>query len=194
MRHLTYLGCLIVLFTLLPEGAAAPQEPSSGKKETAGPSDNERLRQMYEADQNARTGGSIDWAVVSREDKERRAAVLSILEEGGVRTSNDFYHAAMVFQHGETADEIRTAFGLAWLASQMDPDKKVARWLSAAAWDRIMMRQGMPQWYGTQFWKPTKNSPWELYKIDESAVTDEERARMEVPPLAEARKKAAAMK
>jgi len=44
------------------------------------PAGNARLREMFEADQNARTGGNIDWSVVSRQDKQRRGEVLTIME------------------------------------------------------------------------------------------------------------------
>jgi len=193
MKKLACLGCMVVVAALSMGNPVVPQEATAGTGEKGNAPDNERLRLLYEADQGARTGGKIDWAIVSREDKERRAEVLAIMSGNGLRTSADYFHAAMVFQHGETADEIRTAYGLAWLASVLDPGNKDALWLSAAAWDRVMMREDMPQWYGTQFWKPSKDAPWELYKIDESAVTDEDRIRMGVPTLAETRKKAEAM-
>lgn len=156
-------------------------------------SNNHRLLELFEADQDARSSNDIDWKMVSTQDKARREEVLSIIAKDGLHTSEDYYHAAMVFQHGEKADEIRTAYSLAWLASVMDPNNDATRWLSAAAWDRIMMRENMPQWYGTQFYKASPDAPWELYKIDESVVTDEERARMKVPPLETARERARKM-
>ena len=96
------------------------RDPSNSKIEE--PSDNARLQALYKADQEARSGGDRDWDVVSREDKARRAEVLSILKETGFRTARDYYHAAMVFQHGESTDEIRIAYSLAWLGSVLDPD------------------------------------------------------------------------
>jgi hypothetical protein len=47
----------------------------------------------------------------------------------------------------------------------------------------------MPQWYGTQYTGASDGAAWTLYKIDESAVSDEERARMNVPTLSETREK-----
>jgi len=156
------------------------------------PPDNPRLAELYQADQADRQAGpdGIDWSIVGPRDEQRREEVLSIIEDHGLRTAGDYHHAAIVFQHGGPADEIRLAFSLAWIASVLDPQNREARWLSAAAWDRIMMREDMPQWYGTNFTKPSADGPWELYKVDESAVTDEERARMYVPPLEAARERA----
>jgi hypothetical protein len=53
------------------------------------------------------------------------------------------------------------------------------------------MTLGKPQRYGTQF-KRDPGGPWYLYPVD-PAVTDEERARWNVPPLAELKKRAEAL-
>ena len=148
---------------------------------------NQTLLELYNEDQRVRKSKDIDWDSVAKQDGKRRKSVLAMIAAGKLHTSEDYYHAAMIFQHCESADEIRTAFSLAWMAITLDPSNDSARWLSAAAWDRIMMREEMPQWYGTQFSRSTPEGPWELYKIDESAVTDEERARMKVRPLQESR-------
>jgi hypothetical protein len=59
----------------------------------------------------------------------------------------------------------------------------------AAAWDRIMMRLQKPQWYGTQYVADNADSAYKLYRIDEDAVTDEERIRFHVPILKDAKKR-----
>jgi hypothetical protein len=163
--------------------AAAPPAPPEA------PADNPELAQMYRDDQAARDKpwDNIDWAEVSRRDGERRARVLALLAQGDVRTSADFYHAAMVFQHGDTPDEIRLAHSLSWISATLDPSNESARWLAAAAWDRFLMRKNLPQWYGTQYTRSAPGERWKLYKVDESAVTDEERAALHVPPLRAAR-------
>lgn len=154
------------------------------------PVDNPLLRRLFDEDQGDRTTATIDAETVKR-DARRREQVLRELRSGRLRTANDYYHAAMVFQHGESADEIRLAFSLAWTSAQMDEKKKDrALWLSAAAWDRIMMRLQKPQWYGTQYVADDANSGYRLYKIDGDAVTDRERIRLGVPVLSEAKKRA----
>lgn len=52
------------------------------------------------------------------------------------------------------------------------------------------MRQNKPQQDGTQFVE--RNGVWALYPVDDS-VTDADRAEWNVPPLAEARRRAEAM-
>lgn len=65
--------------------------------------DNQQLLALFKADQKARSTDEVDWEIASRQDKERREEVLSVIKDQGLRTAGDFNHAAMVFQHGETA-------------------------------------------------------------------------------------------
>jgi hypothetical protein len=130
----------------------------------------------------------MDWSVVGPRDEGRRARVLAILEEGRATTAVDFYHAAMVYQHGTQPSDHLCAHELALRSAEMGYDD--ARWLAAAAQDRYLMGQSRPQRYGTQF--RTKNGRWELYEVDPN-ITDTERARWNVPPLSEARAKVVKM-
>lgn len=159
----------------------------------AAPANQRELADLLLADQADRTPGpnGIDWKVVWPRDLARQARVKELLKDGEVRTADDYYAAAMVFQHGEGADEIRLAHALAFTAWQMKPDHALARWLVAASWDRLMMRLKRPQWYGTQFSKPQPDQPWVLYDIDETVVSDAERAQMGVPTLAESKARVA---
>lgn len=77
---------------------------------------------------------------------------------------------------------------LAVKAVELDPQNGRAKWLAAASKDRSLMWQGKPQLYGTQF-KRVDNR-WVLWEVDPT-VTDEERAKWNVPPLAEQKKKEA---
>jgi hypothetical protein len=149
--------------------------------------DNARLGEIFAADQAARDGGDVDWDVVAERDRAHRVEVLEMLRRGELRTAKDYFHAAMVFQHGATADDYRLAFGLAQLSATLDPDLAPAKWLTAASWDRILMSKKRPQWYGTQYHQPKPGARLALYEVDESAVTDEERTRLGVPPLAKAK-------
>src|SRR3954452_1437676 len=76
-------------------------------------------------------------------------------------------------------------------AVELDPDYPGVRWLAAAAKDRYLMWSGKPQLYGTQF-KKDKDGPWYLWQVDPT-VTDEERAKWDVPPLARAKARAVAL-
>ena len=160
---------------------------------TAYAADNRRLAEIFEADQQARSQEQVDWPALAEQDQAHRTEVLALLRANALRTSNDYFNAAIVFQHGQTPDDYLLALSLAQIAATLDPDNKPALWLTAAAMDRLLMKRKLPQWYGTQYDKPTADSPLELYMVDESVVTDEERASRNVPSLQEARARAATM-
>jgi hypothetical protein len=153
----------------------------------AAPESNTALSAIKELDQADRQSGpsKIDWASVNKRDEERRAKVMQILRDGGIRTDADYYNAALVFQHGPSVDDIRLAHALSLTASQMNPQNRAALWLSAASWDRLLMRLNRPQWYATQFVKDGER--WVLYQVDVSAVNDEERVRVGARTLEDAK-------
>ena len=101
----------------------------------------------------------IDWAKVSAEDAVRRTQVLELIKQGSVRNAEDYCNAALIFQHGDSVDDIRLAYSLATTSRALDPSGKRCKWLSAAAWDRILLRLNKPQWYGTQFTK-SQSGTW----------------------------------
>jgi hypothetical protein len=153
---------------------------------------NPELRRLHDEDQADRRPGpaGINWDEVRPRDVARRARVREILDGGGARVAADYHHAAMVFQHGEEVADFRLAHELAVKAAELDPANRQSRWLAAAAKDRELMTLGKPQLYGTQFRKV--GDRWELYQTDPT-VTDDERARWNVPPLAEAKQRAGRM-
>lgn len=175
------------LAVLLVLGLASTQLPAADH------GDNARILEIYQADQQDRGDGQADWAEVRRQDQARRAEVLALLRSGALRTAPDYFRAGIVFQHGETVEDYGLAMALAHMAMAIDPESKSARWLGAAAMDRLLMRRGLPQWYGTQYHMPTPDGPFELYPVDAAVVSDEERRRFNVPSLSESRARAADM-
>lgn len=165
----TTLAVLLAAFSL-PLGAAAA------------PADNAELQKIRDADQADRQG-DIDWSKVAPRDEARLERVRAIIREGNLRTATDYGNAALVFQHGNTVEDIRTAHALATLAMNMDPDNKKRRWLVAASWDRLLEYQHQPQWYGTQFM--SNEQGWYVYPVQKDAVSDQQRQEMNVPTLAE---------
>lgn len=157
--------------------------------------DHQELRAIKDADQHDRqTGPNIDWRSVGERDRARLNRVRELVVRGELRTAVDFFNGALVCQHGPDVADIRLAHALAIISATMDAAATNANWLSAASWDRLMMRLDKPQWYGTQYSRAkTTDAQWELYKIDESTATDEDRRRPGVPTLAEARQRAEKM-
>jgi hypothetical protein len=145
---------------------------------------NEELRDLYEADQGDRRAGQLSPDIVER-DRARRRRVAELLDAGAAESGEDFVHAAMVFQHGDGLGDFQRAHDLALRAAELG--HRPGRWLAAAALDRWLMHQGRPQKYGTQY--RSSGAGYELYGVD-PATTDDERAEWDVPPLAEARRRA----
>lgn len=148
--------------------------------------DNPRLVAMYAEDQSDR----IDWrkqkitsARLLERDEQRRTEVLALLAAGQLRTGHDFFCAAVVFHHGQTVEHYRLATSLAWIGMTLDPENKDHRYIVASSWDRFMIKQNRPQWYGTKCVYEA-GRPTALHPVDETAVTDEDRARFDLKPLA----------
>jgi len=126
------------------------------------------------------------WKKVSVEDHDRQVEIMGHLHKGEINSADDLYHAAMIFQHGNCPDHFKLANQLADKAVALG--SKEAKWLYAATLDRYLMSQGKPQKFGTQFMKPGGTDTWQLYTLD-PATTDEERARYNVPSLAQQQKR-----
>ena len=199
--HPLHVVVLVLVVAVVATGcrSGSAERPSARGAETDPPvrvADNEELRAMYEADQGDRQEdqqATLIWDSVAARDMQRRTRVDEMLAAGEVRTGNDYFHAAMIFQHGLEPQDYEKAHGLARRAVELGCENSAARWLTAATWDRYQMSRGQPQWYGTQYIKRGADAPFELYEVDESAVTDEDRRTLGVPPLAEARARAERM-
>ncbi|MCL5049610.1 MAG: hypothetical protein M1473_03625 [Firmicutes bacterium] len=171
----------IKLFTLLMLGAllSAPISVSA--------EDNPELQRLFDADQNARRDPDMSWDEIDTLDEANRAEVLAMLARGEIKTGLDYFQAAVIMQHGESAEDIRLAHSFATLSSQLGYDR--ATWMQAASWDRLLMYFEQPQWYGTQF-TIDDDGQWHLYEVQEGAVSDEQRAEWRVPSLSESKERA----
>jgi hypothetical protein len=156
---------------------------------------NQELRALFVADQAERNDHpAYDtpayWQLRQR-DAERRQRVNELMAQGLLTAPEDYFHAALIFQHGETLEDIWQAHELARRAAEMGATtamgSKDSRWLAAAALDRWLMYQGKPQKYGTQFVPDGKR--YRLWDVDPT-TTDAERAANHVPSLQEQLKQA----
>lgn len=148
---------------------------------------NHELANIEAADQADRIPGpnKIDWDVVGKRDASRRVQVTKLLMAGAIRTADDYYNAALVFQHGESVQDIQQALAFATTAVRMAPSNRDAQILMAQAWDRILVKSGRPQWYGTQYQRSKTTGKWELCPTDPAAVSETQRKALGLPTLAE---------
>jgi hypothetical protein len=151
--------------------------------------DNAELTRMFQADQDDRKPGlhGIDWAVVKPRDDARLARARELYASGRLRTGADWWHAAMILQHSSDADDYLLAHEMS-VAAVVKGDEN-AKWLVAATEDRFLMRIGRKQRFGTQYEPADAPGRYRLASTD-PAVTDELRAVLNAPPLAEAKARA----
>ena len=148
--------------------------------------DNVELKKIHDDDQNSRMVEfeEIDWKKLIPQDSMRRVRVLELLDSNQVITGKDYYRSAMIFQHGKDSTDYRMAIKL--MKKAIELDTTIDRWLLAAAIDRELKSRKEPQIYGTQYFKDDgEDSKWQVYKIDTTKITDEERKFYGVEPIAE---------
>lgn len=115
----------------------------------------------------------------------RRHVVLALRAQGLLRGPAEQFAAATVLIYSEDLAEVEAAQALALAAMGKD---KSARRLAATAYDRLRRLRGEPQKFGTQL--VVRGDVLELWPID-PATTDSERAKWDVPPLAEIQRRLA---
>jgi hypothetical protein len=174
---------LIVLLLAAATGACEKSVRSDGDPPAIS---NPELTRIFGEDQVARSGPleSVDMEALASEDSAHRTRVRELAMKGILRTAKDFYHAAMVFQHGRDSLAYAQAHQWARRSEALDSTDEAARWLVAAAWDRYQMSRGQPQWFGTQTMRQGGVGPVLLYSLDTTQVTDAERVRRGVGTLA----------
>ena len=142
-------------------------------------------RRLRDQDQADRAPAAIDWSVVGPRDRVRSRRVKELFAGNGLHTANDYYHAAMILQHGEAPEDFLLAHEFCVVAMMKGKNDVESAWLAAAAEDRFLMNIGRPQRFGTQY-RSEGAGPLRLYTMGDG-VTDELRRLMGVPTLAEAR-------
>ena len=152
---------------------------------------NSEIYLAFLADQEDRKPPIEDVDAVKKRDAARLSLAKVAVEKHLLRTADDNYHAAMIFQHGPEISDTQTAMRLAKQATVLRPNFPAARWLYAAATDRYLQRIGKPQMYGTQY--KMVDGLWTMEPYDRKAVTDAERMRWRVPALAEQDRRIAQM-
>jgi hypothetical protein len=156
---------------------------------------NAELAAMFKEDQEERRAyddnpGPGQWMTIVQHDTDHRMRVLELGCQGMLKTAEDFYHAAMIMQHGSEPKDYMRAHVFAAAAAHLG--HKPALWLSAASFDRLMQRVGQPQVFGTQF-NREQGEPWTMEPIAEELLSDTIRQVFDVPALSENKKRLAEM-
>jgi hypothetical protein len=157
------------------------------------PAANAEVERLYSEDQSDRQRDPIDWSVVGKRDSQRRERVLALYRAGELKTGEDFFHAAMVLQHGNRPEDFLLCHELCVTAIFAHGDEKGgwvrgAKWLAAASEDRFLGSIDRKQRFGTQYKTHDPDPTWRLDPVDDD-ITDAIREAWGVPSLAEAKKR-----
>lgn len=143
--------------------------------------DNAILKTLYNQDQSDREGDHIDWSIVRPKNKARQVRISELLDSKLLKTSQDYYHAAVIFQNGRDTSALKMAIKMMRKAIELNPSRN--KRLLAEVIDQNLLRRGQPQIYGTQFIKGLAE-PWKMNRIDTTIVSDTERIKYNVETLA----------
>lgn len=155
MRTRLVLGCFVsILFTAHAQsGHRAPK--ISPMREIYVQDQRDRGVMLSDAGEKMDSGTAkkhsmqVDGKTMERHDAERRKLTRALMSEGKLITAHDFHDAAVIFQHGQTADDYLLAHILA-IEAVVKGDAS-SKWISAATLDRYLQAIGKPQVFGTQY-------------------------------------------
>ncbi len=119
--------------------------------------------------------------LLKKRDQKRKNKLEKLLGNKTDLTYKSLYMIAMIYQHGSTLNDYKRAVFFSRRSMKLGFER--ARWLYAAAQDRLLMKQGRRQRYGTQYQR--KDDIWFLYPVSKS-IDDRERKKYNVPTLKEA--------
>ncbi|HTV08225.1 MAG TPA: hypothetical protein VMD97_04185 [Candidatus Aquilonibacter sp.] len=170
---------LSLAFVLWFGPAFAQQSPTRPPSQSS----SAEMKQIFQEDQDVRQPApKAAPRLVPRDDAARREATKKLLDAGALHTGDDFFEAAVVFQHGDRPDDYLLAHTLACIA--VAKGNRDGLWIAAATLDRYLQKIGQPQIYGTQFSRANQDAPWTQDPYDRDLISDALREQLGVPPLA----------
>jgi hypothetical protein len=145
---------------------------------------NKKLLGIFNDDQKDRHNPMIrnNASLLTKNDRERRRVVQGLISIGKLVSAEDYYHAAMIFQHGGSILDSVKAVRFSKISHELGYKKALAFY--ATCLDRLLLKRGKKQKFGTQSWKKDARSTWVLSPVD-SRTTDKERKQYDIAPLKE---------
>ncbi len=157
-------------------GESLQRGGTPGQAEQSQLSINEELKRIFDDDQS---DGRPYNTRAQKEATDSRArsrinAVSEILKNGQLHSPDDYYHAAMIFQHGSEPEDYLRAHVLATVAGFKGHRR--GAWLTAASFDLFLLSTGRSQVFGTIYGR-------ENFQRYEMFLSDVIRNQYCVPPL-----------
>ncbi|MFO1011200.1 MAG: hypothetical protein U1F29_14140 [Planctomycetota bacterium] len=144
-----------------------------------------RLQRMY-SELHAAVGerklGQDEGDAWWRAQVDRLEATRKLVAEKQVTSARDHLYAAVILVETDAEEDLATAHELALRAAELGEPKGFR--VAAEALDKLCIKRGLAQKYGTQFVYEPVIKAWRLYPVDPN-TTDVERKAMGVETLAE---------
>ncbi|MTI29400.1 hypothetical protein E1171_01090 [Cytophagales bacterium RKSG123] len=144
---------------------------------------NEKLKILFDEDQHdclhqPPSNGSSEYKLFRERFRQRNIKAKSIIETSEQLEGVDFFHACIMFIHGDCPDDFLQAYNYGLKSIELNHIN--AKKFTAAAYDKWLMYQGKPQKYGLQF--VPDGVRLRLWDVDPE-TTDHEREKWDVSPL-----------
>lgn len=108
----------------------------------------------------------IDTQEMQNGDLRRRTRVSELFAAGCLKTADDYFSAALIFQHGEISDHYYQTF--IWAKRSAELGNVGAKQLSALAIDRYLVSVNKNQIFGSQFYTFMSNPCFCMVPVDKS--------------------------
>ena len=113
--------------------------------------------------------------------EQRYAKVNELFELGLIQKDEDMLFAAALLVTSDDSRDLDRALLLADEAASLGERRALT--IAAEAEDKLLLKRGLPQRYGTQYAYEPARGRWRLYAVDPN-TTDADRASVGLPPLA----------
>lgn len=159
----------------------------SGKKKIKGyyersAKSNRLLMDIFEKTQDIRINKNLEDSKIIKKllkkEQEARKKLLLMLKRGEVITADDFYRAALLFQHDKSFKSYALAIALSTISYLLG--ERWGKSLSAAAIDRFLLSIHQKQLFGTNF--ENLDNTWKMAPWQEG-IPDKLRKEYDIPPL-----------
>ena len=145
---------------------------------------NKELLKIFNEDQKDRSNPVMrnDASLFIKNDRARKKIVQDMVRLNKLISAKDYYLAAMIFHHGSSIQDSVKAVKLSRASYELGYKKALSFY--ATCLDRLLIKRGKKQKFGTQYRKKDSKSKWKLLPVD-SLTTDEERKKYDVVSLKE---------
>ena len=145
---------------------------------------NKPLKKIFNNDQKDRHDQIVcnDASLLSKYDRERKKLVCDLISKKMLVSAHDYYHAAMIFHHGPSIQDSTKAVKLSKISYKLGYKKALSFY--ATCLDRLLLKKGKKQKFGTQYIKKNPKSMWKLLPVDPK-TSDAERKKFNIAPLKE---------